>query len=101
MNLIADVNIGQELGSVYGRGKGLNDLVSVVLRNSIVIAGVILLFLLIFGGISIMASAGSSNKEGTARGKKAVTSALIGFLIIFVAYWIIQLLGFLTGLNLL
>jgi len=103
MKLITDVDIRQEFGSIYafGTGKGLNDLVSVVLKNSLVIAGVILLFLLIFGGISLMMSAGGSNKEGAARGKKAVTSALAGFVIIFVAYWIIQLIGFLTGINIL
>jgi hypothetical protein len=56
-----------------------------------------LLFLLIFGGISIMMGAGSGNKDDVAKGKKAVTAAVAGFLIIFCAYWIIRIVEIITG----
>ena len=75
------------------------DFVSVILFNAIAIASIILLFLLVFGGISMIIGAGQSNPESTAKGKKAITSALIGFLIIFTAYWIIQIVGRIAGLN--
>lgn len=79
----------------------IGSLVSVILFNVYVVAGVILLFLLVFGGIQIIASAGSGNPEGAAKGKSAVTAAVIGFLIIFGSYWIIQIIEVLTGIDIL
>jgi hypothetical protein len=75
--------------------------VSIFLSNAIVIAGVIMIFLLIFGGISIIMGAGQDNPETAARGKQAATTAVIGFILIFAAYWIIQIIEFMTGLEIL
>ena len=76
-------------------------LISIFLKNVYVIAGVLLLVLLIFGGISIISSAGGGDAKKTAQGQKAITSALIGFLIIFASYWIIQIIQYVTGLEIL
>jgi hypothetical protein len=96
------VTIGSALGSPWGTGnKGLGYFVSVILSNAVAIAGVILLFLLIFGGISIMMGSGSGNKDDVAKGKKAVTAAIAGFLIIFCAYWIIRIVELITGFDIL
>lgn len=100
---LAQVDIGNEFGSPIGRtgGVGLADLVSIILSNAIIIAGVIVLFLFIGGGISIIAGAGQDNPERAARGKQAVTAAAIGFIIIFASYWIIQVVEIITGLDIL
>jgi len=95
------VNIGQEFGSPFGQEYGLADLISVILSNAMVIAGIILLFLLIFGGISMIMGAGQDNPEQAAKGKQAATAAVIGFIIIFAAYWIIQIVENITGLDIL
>ncbi len=95
------VNIGSEFGSPFGQTYGLADLVSVILSNAMVVAGIILLLLLIFGGISMIMGAGQDNPEQAAKGKQATTSAVIGFIIIFAAYWIIQIIETITGLNIL
>jgi hypothetical protein len=95
------VNIGSEFGSPFGQDYGFADLVSIILSNTMVIAGIILLFLLIFGGISMIMGAGQDNPEAAAKGKQAATSAVIGFIIIFAAYWIIQIIETVTGLNIL
>jgi hypothetical protein len=95
------VNIGSEFGSPFGQTYGLADLVSVILSNAMVVAGIILLLLLIFGGISMIMGAGQDNPEAAAKGKQAATSAVIGFIIIFAAYWIIQIIETVTGLNIL
>jgi len=60
-----------------------------------------MLFLLIFGGISVILSAGSGSAEGAAKGKQAITAAVIGFVIIFAAYWIILIVERITGLKIL
>lgn len=109
-NLLAQVNIGNEwfLGPNAGdtisnasQFQTIGAFVSILLKNVYVIAGVLLLFLLIFGGISIIMSAGSGDAKKIAQGQKTVTNALIGFLVIFASYWIIQIIDILTGLNIL
>ena len=95
------VDIGSEFGSPFGQDYGFADLVSIILSNTMVVAGIILLFLLIFGGISMIMGAGQDNPEAAAKGKQAATSAVIGFIIIFAAYWIIQIIETITGLNIL
>jgi hypothetical protein len=57
--------------------------------------------LLIFGGISIMIGAGSGKKDDIAKGQKAVTAAIVGFFIIFTAYWIIKIVEIIFGFNIL
>ncbi len=54
------------------------------------IAGVLLLLYLVWGGFDILTSMGDAKKVEAAKGK--VTNAIIGFLIIFFAYWIVQIL---------
>jgi len=76
-------------------------LVSLIVSNAIVVAGVILLFLFVAGGIGMIAGAGSSNPEQMASGRKAITAAVIGFVIVFAAYWIVQLIQVLTGVKIL
>lgn len=75
----------------------IGNLISCVLPNIYIFAGVILFVLMIVGGIGIIKSAHGGNEEGLKKGQQAVTSALIGFLLIFVSYWIIQLVQIITG----
>lgn len=93
------IPIGKTFGSPFGQEKGLADLVSVIVSSAFAIASVILLFFFIFGGISMIAGAGQDNPERAAKGKQAVTSAAIGFIIIFVAYWIVRLIEITIGVN--
>ena len=79
----------------------IGKLVSIIVSNAMVIAGIILLFYMVFGGISMIAGAGNQNPEQVGKGRQAVTSALIGFIIVFAAYWIVQLIEVLTGVAIL
>ena len=71
--------------------------ISAVLPNIYVIASLILFILLIAGGFSIIASGDDPQQKG--KGAKAVTSAVIGFIIIFASFWIIKLIEFITGVE--
>lgn len=73
--------------------------ISAVLPNIYVIAGLLLFILLIIGGLMVIISAGKGEEEGVQKGSKTITSALIGFLIIFASYWIIQIIETITGLQ--
>jgi hypothetical protein len=77
----------------------LSDLINVLLPNIYVLAGILLLLLLIIGGIGMIAGTSGGNPEQTAKGGKAVGAALIGFLIIFLSYWIIKIIEVITGIN--
>ena len=99
--LISAIPIGETFNSPFGRtgGKTLGDLVTLVVNLSLIISGVFFLFLFVMGGFKIISSAGSGDAKSTASGKQAVTSALIGFTIIFVSYWIIRIIEVITGVN--
>lgn len=97
MNKLTLVDISTEFNSPLGQTKGVNDIVSVLLNSAIAIAGVILLFLLIGGGLKIITGAGNSDPKSTADGKQAVTYALIGFIIVFTAYWIVRIIELIIG----
>lgn len=95
------IGIAQNFSSPIGKTVGLAKLVSLILSNAVVIAAVIFFFLILFGGISIIAGAGQNDPERTARGKKAVTAAVIGFIIVFAVYWIVVFIERLTGIPIL
>ena len=79
----------------------LGSLITVLLPNVYMIAGVIVFILLIFGGFTYIVSAGQQKTEGVQQGKNAITMALVGFLLIFASYWIIQIIETITGLEIL
>jgi len=79
---------------------GISVYVSNIITGAISIAGIILLFILIAGGIGMIAGAGKSDPQTVEKGKKAATSALIGFIVVFCSYWIVKLIETITGLSL-
>ena len=84
--------------------KGIEDigtLVNVIIRNAFVIAGVVALFLLIFGGFGFIMSAGSGDAKGMEKGKQAITAAIIGLMLVALSASIVDLIGKLTGQQLL
>ncbi len=80
-------------------GKTPAEVINAIIPVIFILAGIILLFMLVFGGFTIFVSAG--NPEKIKKGTGMITSALIGFLIIFAAYWIIELLQITFGINIL
>ncbi len=99
MNHLAQVDIGNKFGSRFGQDLTLGNLVNTLVPAAIVIAGVLLMFFIVFGGISMIAGAGSGDAQAGAKGKQAATYALIGFVVIFAAFWVIQLIQAITGQN--
>ena len=79
----------------------IGELVSSLIKNVYVVAGIILFFLLIFGGIGLILQAGSESPESKAKSKSAITAAVLGFLVIFASYWIIKIIEYLLGINIL
>jgi hypothetical protein len=61
------------------------------------IAGLILFVMLVWGSMEIFLAAGNSKLAES--GKKRMTSALIGFLLLFAAFWIGQIFTSIFGLD--
>jgi prepilin signal peptidase PulO-like enzyme (type II secretory pathway) len=70
-----------------------------LLSNALILAGLLLLVFMIVAGIGIIGNAGSENPERLEKMKKAIMSAIIGFIVVFCAYWIVQLISKVTGVD--
>ena len=76
-------------------GAIINELLSPLL----VIAGLILFGMIIMGGFEMLTAASDAKKAESGKGR--ITSAIIGFIIIFCAYWIVQILEIVLGVKIL
>lgn len=75
----------------------LGGIVGTLLPTLLTLAGLILFGMLVAGGFTMLA--GAADKESQEKGKKQITSALTGFAIIFLAYWIAQILQVIFKIN--
>lgn len=75
----------------------IGDILSALLPYIFAISGVLLLFFLVSGGIKLMTSRG--DPKGIAQANSQIMFAVIGFLIVFAAYWITQLAGLTLNLK--
>jgi len=94
IQLPGNINISDQLDPQ------LTDLASVINRGLTYLfpaTGLLLLFMLIAGGFQLLTSAG--NPEATAKGYKKIIFAVVGFVIIFVSYWLIQILEIVLGIK--
>lgn len=73
--------------------------ISRILPNIFIIAGLILFTYFIAGGFVMIAAGG--NPKNMDQGKGMITNAIIGFIVIFASYWIIQIIQIITGIPIL
>lgn len=97
------MDIGQTFlgnSSVFGGDDltPIGKLVSLFVKSSFVLAGVAILFFFITAGVGMIAAAGQNDPQKAEAAKKTLTSAVIGFAVVFASYWIVKLIGRLTGL---
>jgi len=79
-----------------GATKGnLGYIISEALKYIFPVAGLILFFMLIAGGFQLLTSAG--DPEATKKGYAKITWSIIGFLVIFISYWLIQIMEYIFG----
>ena len=95
-------NIGSMLklqgnSDISGQYTSISTLFNNILPNIYIAAGIIIFFMVVAGGFMIVANAGNADK--TKEGTKIITSAIIGLLVVFASYWIIQLIQVVTGIQ--
>ena len=102
---LAQVHIGNEYRVNDTEGLSsfgpLGTLVSSLLSNVYVLTGLIFFAFIIYGGMHIIFSGDRDRVENLAKSQKVITAALVGFLIIFASYWIIQIISYVTGFDIL
>ena len=83
---------------MVGRFEDIGDVVGKLVPIVLSIAGLILFIMLIWGGYDFLFSGGDPGKVEA--GRTRIMNAIIGFVIVFVAYFLVQLLGFIFGFTL-
>ncbi len=106
MKSLLAVNIGSDTPiangvNLSGAYSDASVLVSSILRNSFAVISVLLVVLLIFGGVNYIISAGSGDPKKSAQAQAIITDALIGFAVVFLAFFIIQIVEVITGMRIL
>lgn len=94
------IEIQGPLPTLEGGGYKFTNLASLInhaLPLVFSIAGIFLLLYLVWGGFGYLTSMGDPKKAESA--KKKITNAIIGFIIIFVAYWLVQILDYVLKLG--
>ena len=99
MNLLSFNIDNSVFNSPFSPGKSgnLSNILGLVLNGGLAIAGVALLIITIGAGFAIISGAGKGKPDDVAKATKVATSAIIGFLIVFGTYLIIQFLGIFLG----
>lgn len=90
----------QPSGDFAGLGDlTIGNIVSALVRFSIVIAAIVFFFILVIGGIRWIASGGDKGQTEAARNQ--ITAALVGLVIVFAAWAILALIKVFFGLDVL
>lgn len=79
--------------------KNLGAIISQALEYAIVLGGIAMFAYLLWGGFDLLTSAG--NPEGIQKGTQKIIFAIIGFLVIFASYFIVQLVETMFGFTIL
>ena len=78
---------------------GVGSLASALLSNAIVVAGIVLIFLIVFAGIQMISGSGDAQKID--RAKQVLTAGVIGFILVVAAFFIVRLVERSLGVDIL
>jgi hypothetical protein len=95
-HVFAQVDISQVFAPA-GTFKDFGTIVSVIVKNAVVFAGIISFVLLVLGGFGVIVGAGSGDTKKLEQSKRAVTGAVIGLLIVVLSVLIVQVIATITG----
>jgi hypothetical protein len=99
MNRLAQINLTPTGEFTPLATLNLLNLISVAILIILIFAALAFLFMLILGGVSYITSGGDKGKTEAARGK--ITAALIGLVIVFAAWAVVNLVSTFFGVNIL
>lgn len=85
-----------ELTQTFGANFNIGTIVQRAIPFIFAFAGIGLLIMLIAGGFGVLTSSGDAKKLASA--SQRLTYAILGFIVIFVAFWVVQLAGKILGI---
>lgn len=88
-----------EIDPLKNKFTDIGSLTNALLPYLLTGAGLILFAMLISGGFSMLTAATDPKKAEV--GKQRITAAFVGFIIIFAAYWLTQILEIILGISIL
>lgn len=91
--------VGGSQGFLTSQNLTVGEIIGKALTYVYVIAGLALFLVLIMGGFSLMTAAGDPKKIEAGYGK--IKDALIGFLVVFVSYFVVQIVEVVLGVKIL
>lgn len=86
------LNETQTVQEVYSTPSAL---INTIVPNLFVIGGIIVFGLIVYSGFKFV----SEGAKGKDEAKRIMTTAITGLVIMFVAYWIVQIVGTITGVG--
>lgn len=92
------ITVGEQ--SIEGPLEGINniaDVINRILPFLITAAGIILLFVFIWGGYDFITSQGSAEKVKSAQAK--ITTGIIGFVLLIISYLLVRLIARIFGVG--
>lgn len=99
-------NIGEEFWLKPNAGitqkdayQSIGSLISAILPNVYILAGIIAFVLVLVSGLMFIINAGKGESEAAQKSQQALVASLAGLLIIFLSYWIIQIIEAVTGIK--
>ena len=76
------------------------EFISTITPTILVFAGLIFFILILLGGFTMITGAGNQpTPQEAAKSKAAITYGVIGFLLVITAYFILQIVGVITGID--
>lgn len=87
---------GEPVSAVYGTPA---DLINTIMPNLFTFVGIMLIIFIFVAGFRMATN--PDDKSAKDSGKKSLTLAVTGFLLLFASYWIIQIVEFYTGISIL
>lgn len=97
---VGNINLGGAQGTFgINTDTGINTLITNAITIVFIVAAVLVLIMLIWGGIEWVISGG--DKEKVANARKRIISALVGMAIIALAFFIVKVVGGIFGFDVL
>lgn len=93
---LLDAASGTTVADTFGTPASL---INVIMPNIFVFAGILLFIFVVVAGMRMVLS--PDDKKNAEQGKKAITFAVTGFAVLLGAYWIVQIIEILTGVDIL
>jgi hypothetical protein len=100
LNFLAQIDLQKNLGNFQpATGLTIEGMVSGFIGLILVVAGLAIFFILVIGGVKWILSGG--DKAHTEGARNQITAALVGLVIVFSAWAIVQLIATFFGVNIL